>query len=540
MAMSPTEIARRVGGIVELRATPLRVRWELGEASARDGHVVTVVASAMVSAVDSRADRQMLIDALLTERDAATSQDVAEYLGPSLRDTAQRSCAKQTVEEILADAGQRALSDALLTAAKAQAFVSGLEIAAPMSVTLDSPSLRRQQAEEAARQAAARRAQAQLESLQRAGGLLKEFVALRQSMPDASAGVLLNQLDPAARSTVLTASLGADTTDARQLYAIGGNTLLKIDPRAASPAISTITIPENLGPLRSVCPAHLEGKRVLLVGAQRGVHVLSLDGGAPTPMARVSEPEIYSELGFNGATIINGELWASHGEAGVIVWKLETPDAPSRRWKPNHPAVAIASLAPTVAPGSPNSPSSMLSAVESARGPRNLCTLPSGRVLYSVGGEVREPFAATDTLPSLSADSAIRSLLRFDDRLVIVRSTGAMQMVDASTLQILDSQRPTGRIASAGVLPWLGSGRILLCGDDGPIQCIGPDDGLVTQYQSNHVGLRSLSAAADVIVAMTSDRQRLILWRASEGKKPIAEIHAYGIARHRIADITFA
>jgi hypothetical protein len=110
---------------------------------------------------------------------------------------------------------------------------------------------------------------------------------------------------------------------------------------------------------------------------------------------------------------------------------------------------------------------------------------------------------------------------------------------DRSTLACLDQQARGSRIVAAGVLPWLGSIRLLLAGHDGPIQCVGCDDSLVSQYASMHRGVRQVAATTDLVAAVSADRQRLILWNAWDGRKPLADLSVAAVAKHRIADIDF-
>ncbi len=71
-------------------------------------------------------------------------------------------------------------------------------------------------------------------------------------------------------------------------------------------------------------------------------------------------------------------------------------------------------------------------------------------------------------------------------------------------------QRRAGKITAAAAMPWLGQTRILLATDDGPIVCLAPEDELVTQYASAYSALRIVTAGADRIAAVTSDRQRIV------------------------------
>jgi hypothetical protein len=88
-------------------------------------------------------------------------------------------------------------------------------------------------------------------------------------------------------------------------------------------------------------------------------------------------------------------------------------------------------------------------------------------------------------------------------------------------------------------MPWLGDVRLLLANDDGPVDCIGLDDALVSEYLSPYRGLKILTAAADLIAAVSPDRQRVIFWHSWDGQRPIGEVHVTGKVKHRVADVEF-
>ena len=55
-----------------------------------------------------------------------------------------------------------------------------------------------------------------------------------------------------------------------------------------------------------------------IVGARSGVMVVSPDSPAETSI--YTDPTVTSQLGFNRVVARDGEIWASHGEAGVVGW----------------------------------------------------------------------------------------------------------------------------------------------------------------------------------------------------------------------------
>jgi len=117
---------------------------------------------------------------------------------------------------------------------------------------------------------------------------------------------------------------------------------------------------------------------------------------------------------------------------------------------------------------------------------------------------------------------------------------GTVCVLDAATRKTTCKERRAGRITAAGSLPWLGGRRLLLATEAGPIACVGFDDELVTQYASAYHELPAVAGSADVVAAVSPDRQRLILWHSWDGRQPAAELHLFGVARHRVADVDFA
>src|SRR5437016_3935019 len=94
----------------------------------------------------------------------------------------------------------------------------------------------------------------------------------------------------------------------------------------------------------------------------------------------------------------------------------------------------------------------------------------------------------------------------------VVREDGTVATHELTTLNVSGEERRGGRVHATATLPWLGSVRLLLATDDGPVQCLGTEDQLVTQYLSPHRGLRIVAAATEWVAAVSADRQRLVLW----------------------------
>ena len=92
----------------------------------------------------------------------------------------------------------------------------------------------------------------------------------------------------------------------------------------------------------------------------------------------------------------------------------------------------------------------------------------------------------------------------------------------------------------AKALPWLGTTRLLLAGDEGPIQCVGLDDPLITQYVSAYRGVRMLAGSDELVAACSPDRQRIIFWNSWDGPPAGGGIVLVtSLTRHRLTDLSF-
>jgi hypothetical protein len=316
----------------------------------------------------------------------------------------------------------------------------------------------------------------------------------------------------------------------RELVAVAGPYLVRVERGDGTYRPVLTELPTTLGPLRSVQSADVRGRRVLLVGAQSGFFVVPLD--APRDTVAYSDPSIRSPLGFS-RVVYWGEqqgFCACHGEGGVVRWALDKTDAPISTYRPEQLG-APAPVFETLATGGAKGKSS---------GPRNLQVIDERRVIFSVGSRLMGlGMESAFDIPSESRADVV-AIIPCDARLHVVHEDGTLCSLDRSTLEVVCNERRAGRVRAAGALPWLGEVRLLLASDDGPVHCVGFDDQLVTYYASPHQGLRVVAGAQDVVAAISADRQRLVLWNSWDGRKPAAEVHLGGVARHRIADVTFA
>ncbi len=540
MALKDNELGRRAAGATELRPEAMPVRWVFADLPSADAHSLDCRFGCSLRIADNPADRSMFAEVFLAGRDSATTEQITDHFVRPLRAALAALAAQSNAADAVAMPQSPKWIAALTKAAQPLAFASGLELLPPFQLDVESPTLQRQRIEEIARTRAAERTAGQLQHLEHATCLLKQFHALRQSAPDLPVGKLLEQIGPADRGTTLEALLLASSGQgtAANLWAVAGAFLVKIDPRSAPPGTKIVELPTTLGPLRSVQPGLIDGQKMLLIGARSGVMAVSPEN--PAEQRLWAHPGIDSALGFNRVVCSDRWIWASHGDAGIVGWKLAEMAVPAATFAERattaepqpgdwHASIVRASLSPRV--GTAPAPR--------AAGPRNLQLLHQSRLIYSVGNQlIVRAGESRIALPAHSPTDII-AIVPSPRMMVGVHQDGTIVLTDRVSGQIADVRRRGAWLSAAGAMPWLGDMRLLLACDEGAIDCVGPDDAMVSEYLGPYRSMKIVCGAADSVAGVSSDRQRIVFWHAWEGRKPTAELHLTSLVRHRIADIEF-
>lgn len=529
MSLRDNELARRVEGSIELRPQPLRARWSFNELLTSDGHELRASFTCSARVLPDATERKMLEEVLLGSRYALTDDDLSAHFEPSLVSVAARVAEKHTAADWSGEQFKPELIQELRTAADAVAFGCGVELLPPFQVEVQSPSYQRQRLRTMQQSLAEQQTAGRMEHAQRATELLKQFQSIRAAAPELTPGRVLDQISPADRGAVLQTLLlaAAKQGHAEHLWAVAGPYLVRLDCSAGGPPRPQLfPLPPTLGPLRSVSAVDLDGKRKLAIGARSGF--MLVDPQNPTDPRIYTDSGVESPLGFNQVVYCDSRnsFVASHGDRGIVVWGQDQTDAPQAALRPSR------FLAPEPMPTSDSSSSH-------TAGPRNLCALDGSRLVFNAGAKLFvTDLEKIEPLPSQS-NAEIAAVLTDERQLLIVHEDGTLCGLDRASRAVQCLSRRAMRVRSAGALPWLGTQRLLLAGEDGPVACIGFDDPLVSEYQSVHRGLRVVTGSSDLVAAISADRQRLLLWQSWDGRQPLTEIYLTGLTRHRIADIEF-
>ncbi len=464
MQLLDNELARRVDGQVRLRPGPLRVRWTIADLAAADGNDVRCAFACSVRALPDRTERQMLAEVLLHDRPAAAEADVAAHFAPALRAAAARVAGEAQAADLLEEAGKSRLAEALAAAARQVAFSCGVETLPPFQVETESPSLRQQRLRSMQRAAAEQHAAGQIEHLARAGELLKQFQAIRDASPDLSAGHVLQRVSPADRGAILQTLLLASTREraTQDLWAVAGPHLARIDFSHPTPQPQLMELPPALGPLRSVQPADVNGRAVLLVGARGGFFLVPRDDlGAVETYA---DPGTTSPLGFNRVVYFGRGLGfvASHAEAGIVRWGEGNFAGPIDAYRTaEHFATATgnATSAASIATRGVAATTAFSAGAVSmgavsmggasggaAAGPRNLHVLRAGRVAFSVGNQIYVMNDDGDEMTAAAGASAadVVAIVPAERELILVHEDGTIGTMDRATDAITTRERAPG------------------------------------------------------------------------------------------------
>ena len=502
MSLQPHDLARKVDGQWILRPGAMRVRWELGDLVAADGHRVRGSFVAGVRAIDDPTERKMLEEAF--GGPVVLSEHLVEHFKEPLRAAAGAIAGELDAAQWLEAGGRQRLCDALLASARKVAFACGLEIVAPCEVHLESATLESQRFEDLQRTLGEKRATSHADQLKRSTELLRQFRALRESAPELSPGQILEQLPGADRSSFLqTLLLGASNESAaRPFVAVGGDQAVEILATDAKPSVSVGLLPADLGPLRSVQAVQIDSQLVRLYGAQQGVLMVSSDG--TTTLLR--DAGVGSPRGFSKAIWWRGKVWACHGDGGIAAWDVHSPASPAFVLRPG---------------------GTMLD-------PKHLEALDDDRLIFASDAGVTT-LDASGGVHELAAGGEILAILRAGARCVVVYADGGVRII--TPVEVLQKTIRGPALSAAALLPWLGDVRLLLAEADGGVRCVGLDDTLVSEYASMHRGFRMLAGSATSVAGVTADRQRVVLWHAWDGRKSAAEVNLAALTRHRVADL---
>ncbi len=431
-----------------------RVPWTAGPLPAADGFAVRVRLEWVLHWNEEAP--AAIARALSDGASELRSKDLLELVRPQLEQAVRSWLAREPAARLAAAAPEelvRSLRARLPAASGSAVACPAVERIAVESTEYDEHA--RAAAGEAVREAAARLA---------ARGLENRWRALEAApAPRAAARPCEPEAEPAA------------------LVALGGRIVLL----AGTVPVREVDVLEGgMGPLRSIATLP-DGS--ILAGARDGVLVFGAGLDTPPgrfPLARAGE----EGRGVNAVLVRDGDLFATHGERGLVVWRRDESGAPGRVLDP--------------APDS-----------------RGLLQDPAGRLIYGAGTRIRvlEP-GQTRPRTLAEADGEVTALARWPGRLLAGTRCGRVVSWDDAGLArtLLCGANPILGLAAAG---WDG-GRVVLVGSaERSVRGI-DEDGVLRRLHSADRPVGILAAGAGGVLALSTDRRVLYRWR--DGESPVS------------------
>ncbi len=508
--------------LVLARNRAIAVPVELRDAPAGDGHAVHARVELLVRP-PARDDELAALARTLVTGDALTLDALAHYFSTSgARAALQRFIRERPAGALVHEELRAALLDHLQNELKGVLFAAGLVLERLGAVEFTSPTLSEEESRQraTARQVSALEARsvverAALAATQRRLDDLGTVLGKLKQASAAGAGLnwheLLPSLTPGERGRLLESlwRLTPDHEVATAIVVVAGRTCAWLDPAAPHALARQVTLPDDLGGLRSV--DYDAAADTLLVGAATGVWRIHAGDGSVQARFAVPKPgEV--RTGFNGSVIGGERLYATHSQLGAWSWSLARP------------AEAVPLLRPVA--GVPKTV-------------RGVLIDAQGRVLLAADTRVRAFDAAGDELWSTgAAESSIQCLAALEERLYAGTASGALLCCDVRLPgEWLVVHRGTSAIESVQARRWDDLVELVIPTGATGVAGVYAEEGLVARLMEASQPVRRAWACDDTLVGLTENRDRLIVLTATMPGRTGVEVPVARLLSHAVQDV---
>ncbi len=377
-------------------------------------------------------------------------------------------------------------------------------------VTLERDTARRAEeiAARAALEAAARTAvRRRLDDLGEILGKLKAVAAADGSLRWRE---LLPVLSPAERGRLLESlwRLTPDRDVAAAIVAVAGGECAWFDPADPGRVAARLPLPPDLGGLRSV--THDRQRDWLLLGAATGVWAVNATTRAIERMCHVPDAPLPTS-GFNAAVIAGDTLIATHSQLGVWQWPLGIPGPPRALLRPEG--------------GRPKTI-------------RAVCAAEGGHVLLAADDEVRVLGPDGAVVRTLGVGrGSIHDLAVLGRTVYVATSEGLVLEDDWQAPNIWQVRWRGGQgIETLLARRWDDLVELVVpAGVDG-VLAIYAEEGVTARLMSAAVPVRRAWACDDLILALNTLRDRLLVLAATAAERRPVEVPAVRLLGHTIQD----
>ncbi len=324
--------------IVFARLAEFALQYNFAGFPSKDKYKFDGATALTVSPIGDRIELQALRGSLLSNAPTFRKNELRSHCQEAVQVALSNFISERTAEELVRPACWDEFDGVLAETFKRIGFESGLALGPNPRLTLKSSHYESSQAEARAREIREQRQaeeqrrkqeaqaarEAQLDSI---GNMMERVKQMSDSGGAVDVGELVRAFDAEQRGTLyeglLAGEKGMQPVD--KVLVVSGTSLLwfGMDNPHENYRKQRLT-DDATGPLRSVRVIEDGPRRLVLVGARNGVHVIDADSGDLLTTC-IAKGKKDVKGGFNATAMIGTDIFASHSELGLMKWANDNP-----------------------------------------------------------------------------------------------------------------------------------------------------------------------------------------------------------------------
>jgi hypothetical protein len=535
-----------------VRTVPFVIDYRIEGLTTKDGFAVAASLAFAVQVVPEKAELLAFRTSMLGSSVRVRKDDLRQRCEASARhasvDFAKAREAAVLISPISHGEFERVLDERF----QPLAFESGLVRTGETQIRFESPqyaearrtedaAAARRKQQESEEQLRAAAAQARAKHLEELGTLLDQV----RSMAAGSGGNvadLIKTFDPTRRGALYEglAALNRSTVQTEAILVVAGEEILALDPAGPRQPMHRRPLPRDAGPMRSIRVIQDADKRIVLVGARSGVHVINWPG--ESTQTHVFQADIQPRYGFNAAAIVGERIYATHSEIGLVCWPMR---GSHDRSETVLASPMVDARVPPVERDTQRRPcvGSELCLTDVTRGAkavRDLQVDSIGRLWFSTDHRVVGWTPGSNAAPLLlQTPAVIESLVVAEDCIYAGLADGAVLRWNTSDPSGGPEKVRGPGHSAVGSLAWASGGcvpRLLIADGRSQLDLHVLGDTYRGEYRCEQ-RLRWGFAADDYVVGVNDQRDQVLIWRIEEPGQPMASIHIGRLCGHSIQDV---
>lgn len=510
--------------VLFVRTVPFELGYDFADFESSDGFWFSGRAELVVHVVTDRTELASFKRELLGSSRSVNCERLRRHCEEAVQSALAKFLSTRPAEQLVRPDTWNEFDDVLADAFKQVGFSTGLALGRDPRLTLKSTAYeesrsearaaeirKEREAEEARRREAA--AQARDRHLADLGAMLSKVREMATATGTLDVGDMIKAFSADQRGELYQGLLSLDNAakSTRHVLVVAGSALVWFDPNHPQEIARKLKLPKDeIGSLRSVRVVESQGVDRVLVGARNGVFVLEGDGEILYTCVLHGRPELRG--GFNAATMIGTDVYATHSEVGLVRWRKDSPET------------AIHCLEHLT---------------EGSHSVRDVQRDDAGRLWMGVDNIVVSWNPKEDDSDhAAGAPAEVTTLTVADGYAIAGLKNGAIVRWLAGDMKNMETLRPHTGSAVRSV-KWLRGGGVprLLVGDGRSyLELMVLGDAYHGQYRCLHE-MRWGFASDDVVVGVNDSRDTFILWKKNTPDQPAAHVSVRRLTGRSIQDV---